>query len=200
MSKTRVPTQKRSIEKRDKIIEKGFELMCKNGYYNTNTADIAKYAGVSTGIVYQYFNSKKEILLEGVKQYSNNIMFPIFTVIDEHEKLPSDIKVFFRKIIKMNKTYHSYVKKAHQELTALENLDNDIEQILKNSEVTFSEKLYHLFRNNNISDNNLREKTHLIVNLIDNLAHEEIYHRHSDLNYEVMEDIVIDTIINILQG
>ena len=200
MSKTRVPTQKRSIEKRDKIIEKGFELMCKNGYYNTNTADIAKYAGVSTGIVYQYFNSKKEILLEGVKQYSNNIMFPIFTIIDEDEKLPSDIKVFFRKIIKMNKTYHSYVKKAHQELTALENLDNDIEQILKNSEVTFSEKLYHLFRNNNISDNNLKEKTHLIVNLIDNFAHEEIYHRHSDLNYEVMEDIVIDTIINILQG
>lgn len=200
MSKTRVPTQKRSIEKRDKIIEKGFELMCKNGYYNTNTADIAKYAGVSTGIVYQYFNSKKEILLEGVKQYSNNIMFPIFMVIDEHEKLPSDIKVFFRKIIKMNKTYHSYVKKAHQELTALENLDNDIELILKNSEVTFSEKLYHLFRNNNINDNNLREKTHLIVNLIDNFAHEEIYHKHSDLNYEVMEDIVIDTIINILQG
>ncbi len=200
MSKTRVPTQKRSIEKRDKIIEKGFELMCKNGYYNTNTADIAKYAGVSTGIVYQYFNSKKEILLEGVKQYSNNIMFPIFMVIDEHEKLPSDIKVFFRKIIKMNKNYHSYVKKAHQELTALENLDNDIELILKNSEVTFSEKLYHLFRNNNINDNNLREKTHLIVNLIDNFAHEEIYHKHSDLNYEIMEDIVIDTIINILQG
>lgn len=200
MSKTRVPTQKRSIEKRDKIIEKGFELMCKNGYYNTNTADIAKYAGVSTGIVYQYFNSKKEILLEGVKQYSNNIMFPIFMVIDEHEKLPSDIKVFFRKIIKMNKNYHSYVKKAHQELTALENLDNDIELILKNSEVTFSEKLYHLFRNNNINDNNLREKTHLIVNLIDNFAHEEIYHKHSNLNYEIMEDIVIDTIINILQG
>lgn len=100
----------------------------------------------------------------------------------------------------MNKNYHSYVKKAHQELTALENLDNDIELILKNSEVTFSEKLYHLFRNNNINDNNLREKTHLIVNLIDNFAHEEIYHKHSNLNYEIMEDIVIDTIINILQG
>ena len=39
-----MPTQKRSIEKKEKIIEKGFELMCKNGYYNTNTNDIAKYA------------------------------------------------------------------------------------------------------------------------------------------------------------
>ena len=30
---TRIPTQKRSIEKRNKIIEKGFELMYKKGYY-----------------------------------------------------------------------------------------------------------------------------------------------------------------------
>ena len=28
MSETRMPTQKRSIEKRNKIIEKGLELMC----------------------------------------------------------------------------------------------------------------------------------------------------------------------------
>ena len=31
MSDTRIPTQKRSIEKRNKIVEKGFELMCENG-------------------------------------------------------------------------------------------------------------------------------------------------------------------------
>ena len=40
MSEIRIPTQKRSIEKRNKIIEKGFELMCNNGYYNTNTNEI----------------------------------------------------------------------------------------------------------------------------------------------------------------
>ena len=50
---TRIPTQKRSIEKRNKIIAKGFELMCEKGYYNTSTPDIAESAGVSTGIIYQ---------------------------------------------------------------------------------------------------------------------------------------------------
>ena len=55
MSEIRIPTQKRSIEKKDKIVEKGFELMCENGYFNTSTNDTAKYAGVSTGIIYQYF-------------------------------------------------------------------------------------------------------------------------------------------------
>ena len=33
MSETRIPTQKRSIEKRNKIIAYGFELMCNKGYY-----------------------------------------------------------------------------------------------------------------------------------------------------------------------
>ena len=50
----REPIQKRSIEKKEKIIEAGFDLICEKGYYNTNTAEIAKAAGVSTGIVYQY--------------------------------------------------------------------------------------------------------------------------------------------------
>ncbi len=199
MSETRIPTQKRSIEKRNKIISKGFELMCKNGYYNTNTIDIAKYAGVSTGIIYQYFNDKKEIFLEGAKQYSDDIMFPIFSLIDEHQKLPTDLKSFFQKIIKINQKQHTASKKAHQELTAMQHLDEDIEQIFKNSEVSFSNKLYNLFANNNFSKINLKEKTHLIVNLIDNLAHEEVYHRHNNYNYSVMEDIVINAILNILK-
>ena len=41
-----------SLEKKEKIIKAGFNLMCKKGYYNTNTVEIAKFAGVSTGIVY----------------------------------------------------------------------------------------------------------------------------------------------------
>ena len=82
---TRMPIQKRSIEKRERIIKLGFELMCNNGYFNTNTNDIAKYADVSTGIVYQYFNDKKEIFIEGFKEYSNSIMFPILDIIKNNK-------------------------------------------------------------------------------------------------------------------
>ena len=69
----REPVQKRSIEKKEKIIKHGFELICEKGYYNTNTAEIAKSAGVSTGIVYQYFNDKHDILIEGIKKYASRI-------------------------------------------------------------------------------------------------------------------------------
>ena len=76
----REPIQKRSIEKKEKIIESGFELICEKGYYNTNTAEIAKNAGVSTGIVYQYFKDKHDILIDALKKYADNIFYPMLNV------------------------------------------------------------------------------------------------------------------------
>ena len=75
MGNIREPIKKSSIEKKERIIKKGFELMCEKGYHNVNTVDIAKYSNVLTGIIYQYFNDKKDIFVEGVKDYANNIMF-----------------------------------------------------------------------------------------------------------------------------
>ena len=51
-NEVRQPRQERSIEKKNKIIEAGYQLFSEVGYYGTNTAEIAKRAGVSTGIVY----------------------------------------------------------------------------------------------------------------------------------------------------
>ena len=74
--KKRIPTQKRSIEKRNKIIDKGFELICKKGFYNTTTNEIADYSGVSVGIIYQYFDDKKDILICGIENYLEKLITP----------------------------------------------------------------------------------------------------------------------------
>ena len=50
INEIREPIQKRSIEKKEKIIKAGFELICEKGYYNTNTAEIAKAAGIELGV------------------------------------------------------------------------------------------------------------------------------------------------------
>ena len=76
MAITRIPTQKRSIETRDKIIAKGFELICNNGYYKTNTPEIAKYAGVSTGIISKI---RKKYLLPVLINTPKILCFLFFT-------------------------------------------------------------------------------------------------------------------------
>ncbi len=77
MPDVREPIKQTSIEKKRKIIQAGLKLISEKGYFKTNTAEIAKEAGVSTGIVYQYFKDKKDILLYAVKEYFDNIFEPI---------------------------------------------------------------------------------------------------------------------------
>ena len=72
-SKTRIPKQKSATKKYDKIVKAGWELITEKGYVNTNTKEIAKKAGVSVGIIYQYFEDKHDILIVGLNKYGENI-------------------------------------------------------------------------------------------------------------------------------
>lgn len=196
---TRMPIQKRSIEKRDRIIKLGFELMCNNGYFNTNTNDIAKYADVSTGIVYQYFNDKKEIFIEGIKNYSRSVMFPMSSLNDNVNFDLSNIEALLYKMIDHSVKRHNLSKKAHQEIVSMEHSDEDIEKLFKDLELETTNNICSLLRSNGLNINNLEEKIHLSYNLIDNYCHEVVYHKHSNLNYLVMKNDVVKMILSILK-
>lgn len=198
MSETRIPTQKRSIEKRNKIIEKGFELMCEKGYYNTNTQQIAEYAGVSTGIIYQYFNDKKEIFIEGVKNYSNTILYHEIDILSTQIVDFNNIEKILKSMIEKFIETHTFSKKAHEELMAMSHLDDDVSEIFKNSELNMTKKIVELLSANNITIPNINERVHIAIGLVDNLCHEIVYHKHEHFNYNSMTDEVITIIKNLL--
>lgn len=199
MSEIRIPTQKRSIEKKDKIVEKGFELMCENGYFNTSTNDIAKYAGVSTGIIYQYFNDKKEIFIEGVKNYSDTIMFPILDILKNNNLKFDKLDTLLDKLLDSFINKHTLSKKAHEEMMALSHLDEDIAQIFHDKEMVTTKKIVEVLEKNKIDSNNLIEKVHIIIGIVENYCHEIVYHKHTSLNYNFMKQEVINVITNILK-
>lgn len=51
-------------EKRKVILETALELFAENGFYATSMSMIAKKAGISKGLTYNYFESKNDILEE----------------------------------------------------------------------------------------------------------------------------------------
>ena len=199
MPEIRIPTQKRSIEKRNKIIKKGFELMCEKGYYNVSTIDIANYANVSTGIIYQYFNDKRDIFLEGIKNYSNNIMYPMLNVLEKEEIKIDILQNIFSTMIENCIKTHTISKKAHEELMAMSHLDKDIGEIFTNAELEMTEKMVKLLEINNFHINNCIEKVHIIIGLIDNLCHEVVYHKHLRFDYKTMKNEVVNIILYILK-
>ncbi len=195
----RNPKQKRAIEKKEKIIKIGFDLICKNGYHNINTAEIAKEADVSTGIVYQYFKDKYDILIEGLEKYGDNIFFPM--PIDQNVKFTKDE---FQKIIKdMIKHYinnHKVSNVAHEEIMSMVHSDKRVAEYYYKRELYMTNSIKELLINNGFKDNNLYEKVHIMIGLIDNLCHEVTYHKHSDMNYNIMEELVIDNIKNLFKN
>ena len=200
MSETEIrePIQKRSIETKDRIIEAGFELICNDGYYNTNTSKIAKKAGVSTGIVYQYFKDKKDILMSGLERYADDIFHPMLHMSNINlEK--NDISSLMKSMIKKYISNHKLSAVAHEEIVSMAHSDKDIANFFYEREIEMKKKISDSLTENGFKINNINEKVHIVMGLVDNLCHEIVYHKHKELNYDIMTDVVINEVVNILK-
>ena len=191
-TEVREPRQKRAIEKKEKIIKAGFDLICSNGYHSTNTAEIAKEAGVSTGIVYQYFTDKRSIFLEGLEEYGDDIFFPMLK--DGNDFKIDDFDKVMKDMIKHHIDEHKISRIAHEEITAMIHSDEKVAEYYYRKELELTEKIKKILLNNHFRDNHLDERVHIALGMIENLCHEVIYHKHKDMDYEIMTDLVINNI------
>ena len=197
-SEIREPIQKRSIEKKEKIIEAGFELICKQGYHNTNTAEIAKAAGVSTGIVYQYFEDKHDIFICGLEKYANNIFYPMPDFPDKKFN-KKDFKEILENMIDTYIENHKLSESAHQEIMAMTHSDEKVSYYFFKREMEITAKISNYLEINGFSNKNLTEKVHVMIGMIDNLCHEIVYHKHEEIDYDVMKKIVIENILTLFK-
>jgi AcrR family transcriptional regulator len=60
-------------QKKQLILDTALELFAENGFHATSMSRIAKKAGISKGLAYNYFESKKEILDEIIKSGFDSI-------------------------------------------------------------------------------------------------------------------------------
>ena len=193
MSEVREPSKKTSIETKQKILDKGFELICKKGYHHTNCIDIAKYAGVSTGSIYQYFTNKKDILISGMNEYLTEIMFPKIKkdkVLNKEEIISN----FINSSIKNHKKY----KIQHEELISMIHQDKELGKLYQEKEIKLTKEIKDYLEKNNIILKKPLEKIHIMLSLIDNLSHELIYHHHDLLQESALIEETKKIIMNMI--
>ena len=65
-------------------------------------------------------------------------------------------------------------------------------------DMEMTKRFSNILIKNNFKINNMDEKVHVVIGLIDNLCHEIVYHKHKELDYDLMTDIVVNTIVEIL--
>ncbi|MEM7336092.1 MAG: TetR/AcrR family transcriptional regulator [Chloroflexota bacterium] len=80
-------------DKQTQLIEAAIDLFAKEGFWNTPTSKIAKHAGVATGTLFNYFESKNDLIdavyLQLKHEWSTHIMTGItedqaFKAVTEH--------------------------------------------------------------------------------------------------------------------
>ena len=72
----RTPEQFKEIrgEKKRLIMQVALELFANDGYHTTSISNIAKKAGISKGLMYNYFESKEDLLKHVVKDGINEML------------------------------------------------------------------------------------------------------------------------------
>jgi len=198
-NEVRKPVQTRSIETKNKIIISALELFSTVGYYKTNTAQIAKNAGVSTGIVYGYFKDKRDILLSVLEIYIDKVSKPILDIIKATTN-PINIENLVDKIFDSVITIHKENAPLHQALHSITNSDELVNKKFLELEDNLTKEIFVTLKELNFPSNNLAEKIHLAMNLIQSFSHEFIYDNHSYLNYSQMKTLVLSAIKNLFEN
>ncbi|MDS0528444.1 TetR/AcrR family transcriptional regulator [Clostridium sp. SHJSY1] len=180
--KTRIPTQKRALEKYNKILDAAYKLFNEKGYYSTTTADISKEAEVATGSVYAYFEDKKDIYLRVLEKFNERFKYPTHDFwlenIDKELTNPEIAKNLFKIFIEMMIKYHDFSKIFHDEMEALTLLDKDVATLRNEQKNIRDENTKKMFKALSIPFKG-EEEENIFFNysyfLIDDLCHKIVY-------------------------
>lgn len=198
MVEIRNPIKKTSIATKERLVRKGFELICQRGYHNVTSVDIAKYAGVATGSLYQYFPDKRAIFLAGTKKYSDQILAPILDAFLQERPQKRDLPKLIERVIDDFIENHTLNQRAHAEIIAMSQLDADFADIFKQNELNLTDQIVKFLSSYQINAPYLRERTHLALGVVDQFCHEVVYHQHPDFDYPAMKAVVAATVSHLI--
>lgn len=195
----RNPQQERSIDKKNRIITAGYELFSENGYYNTNTVQIAKRAGVSTGIVYGYFRDKKDILREVTALYMDKVTKPILNLFDNLEA-PFDARDLVCRIVDLVIHAHGENAGIHEALHSLTHTDPEISAQFLRLEDDLTLNIADRLTRLDVLKSDAKEKVHFAMDVLQSFAHEYIYDHHAYIDYDRFKALVTDCVVSLIDG
>jgi AcrR family transcriptional regulator len=74
--RTREQFEEMRVSRREQIMNAALELFAQEGYTNCSISQLAAYTGISKGLMYNYFDSKEELLkaiiIDGISDFMDN--------------------------------------------------------------------------------------------------------------------------------
>ncbi len=125
VDKIRTPQQERAIATKSKIVNAGLELFSSSGYHKTSSKQIAKAAGVSIGIFYNYFKDKKDLFLTIVSINAGQIHKEVLDLFRNADWKRAEGREIIEKIITFSRDAHRINPDFHKEFNRMKDEDSD---------------------------------------------------------------------------
>lgn len=172
---TRVPTQKRSIEKKQRIKDAALKLMSEKGYFATSSNEIAREAGVSIGTFYSYFKDKKELYAELVDDIYTAVLTPI-----NLNELPDDLSIEETVQLYVTAVFrgHEYQTAFQREISSLSEQSDEFRAI----EMVHKSNILHVFSEalkayrEELKPQDFETSTYIILTTVEAVIHDTLFH------------------------
>lgn len=172
---TRVPTQKRSIEKKQRIKDAALKLMSEKGYFATSSNEIAREASVSIGTFYSYFKDKKELYAELVDDIYTAVLTPI-----NLNELPDDLSIEETVQLYVTAVFrgHEYQTAFQREISSLSKQSDEFRAI----EMVHKSNILHVFSEalkacrEELKPQDLETSTYIILTTVEAVIHDTLFH------------------------
>ncbi len=193
----RIPQQKRSIEKKEKIIEAATRIFSEKGYFCTNTVDIAKSANISTGSIYAYYKDKKDILIECLNRFGKNLTLEIYEKVG-NLSVNEDIDITIKNTLGLLINYQNWSKLLRDEIMSLQYRDSDIKEYFQNIQKTMMAAVTKQLATNGYYFKHEREQTFLLFQMIMGIEDELAFTHSPSINPEILINECVQAIIPML--
>jgi AcrR family transcriptional regulator len=169
----RIPQQKRSIDKKNRVVEAAFEVFSRKGYNAATTPDIAREAGISTGTLYAYYRDKKELFLECFKKLSAEVQERLLA---SYQTLSGDalmevIERTINSLVELNNTSQAFTR----QVLSLTYLDDDVREFYNRQRESVINTIIAQLVQRGIITEHGREKVFLAVAQIETITREIAY-------------------------
>lgn len=172
---TRVPTQKRSIEKKQRIKDAALKLMSEKGYFATSSNEIAREAGVSIGTFYSYFKDKKELYAELVDDIYTAVLTPIsLNELPDVLSIEETVQLYVTAVFRG----HEYQTAFQREISSLSEQSDEFRAI----EMVHKSNILHVFSEalkayrEELKPQDLETSTYIILTTVEAVIHDTLFH------------------------
>ncbi len=193
----RSPSQERSRQTVEVILEAAARVLIKEGYDAASTNRIAKVAGVSVGSLYQYFPSKETLIAELIDRQADEMLGLAVSRVAEVASEPLEVAgrevvrtifgVFARKA-ELNRVLLEQIQKVGR-LDKLRDMEERAVKVLR---------LYLEMHRPRLRRPDLDMAALILVHLIDSLAIAFTLYHPDHLKSEAFSDEVADLVLSYL--